>query len=140
MPDNSPVKTGTSAQNRVRQIEFQGVPVLDLDFTQATPQQTLTMLDQFHRTLDGAAPDSLRVLSDVTEMTYDAGVSSKWKAIRMKYDPFIRASAVYGANSFMNVAVLSYTELMTWLRIPRAKTKIRVFKNREQALAWLITT
>ncbi len=129
-----------SAQERVRLIEIQGIQVVDLDFTQAGAQQTLGMLDEFQRLLQGAKQGSLRVLSNVTDMAYDAGVSSKWKAIRMEYAPAVKASAVYGASSFLSVAVRSYSDLMAWLKLPHAKDQIRVFKTRDQALAWLLKT
>jgi hypothetical protein len=127
-----------STRLRVQLVQVQGLPIIELDFSNGSPQDTLAMLDEFKRLLQRAEPDSLRVLSCTTDMTYDPGVSSKWKAIRMEFNPKIRASAVYGASSFVSVATHSYIELMKWLGMPRAKDKIRIFPDREKALEWLL--
>ena len=125
---------------RVQMTQIQGKSILILDFTQANGMETLEMLEAYRRIVLDQEPDSARLLVDVQGIAYDAAVSAKWKAVRMELDPFIRASAVYGVQGLVGMAVRSYTELMVWLKLPRANQKIKVFKNREDALEWLLKT
>ena len=123
---------------RIQKIQVQGITIMTLDFSQATSGETLAMLDDFRSAFDGLKPHSIRLLTDVSNFIYDSAVSSKWKVVRMEMDPFIKASAIYGVDGLLGVAIRSYTELMVWLNLPSAKTKLQVFKTREKALAWLL--
>jgi hypothetical protein len=125
-------------RDRVRLIQVQEETILTLDFSHATPAQSLAMLEELPRIFEGQALDSVRILSDVTDVSYDAAVSQKWKMALMKFDPYVRASAVHGATGLSGVAMLAFVELMHWLQLPKAATKIRGFKDREKALAWLL--
>jgi hypothetical protein len=56
----------------------------------------------------------------------------------VKYDPLIKSSGVFGMSGLVGVAVRSFVEMAVLLNLPRAGKKLRVFKTREQALAWLV--
>jgi hypothetical protein len=56
----------------------------------------------------------------------------------VKYDAQIKSSAVHGLSGLVGVAVRSFVEMTILLNLPRAGKKLRIFKTREQALAWLL--
>ena len=123
---------------RIQKIQVQGVPIVTLDFSGATPAQTLAMLDEYPGVFTDKTPGSVRLLTDVTGLTYDSAVSNKWKSARVEYDPYVRATAIYGVTGLVGVAVRSFTEVALWLGLPNAQKKIQVFDSREKALAWLV--
>ena len=96
------------------------------------------MLEELPRAFEGQPLNSLRVLTDLTGVFYDSSINQKWKMAFVKFDPYVEASAIYGASGLVSVAALSFVELMLWLKTPNAKKKMKVFKDREAALAWLV--
>ena len=119
-------------------MQFQGTSILTVDFSHATPGESMSMIEELSLAIEGQSPDSLLILTDVTGVTYDSSVSQKWKMAFVKFSPYVRASAVYGAHGLVTVVINSYAEMMQWLQIPDSAKKLRAFKDRESALAWLI--
>jgi hypothetical protein len=125
-------------RSRVHWIQIQGQPVLMIDFNHSTPAESLAMLDELDRVFEGQALKSVRALSDLTEVVYDPSVSQRWKSALLKYSPYMRASASYGATGLAVVATMAAIELLEWFQIPVLGGRIRLFKNKEKALAWLL--
>lgn len=109
-----------------------------MDFSDATVAESLALMDEYALTLKDQAPLSVRLLSDVTGAQYEPSVANKWKAIRIQNDAVIKASAIYGLSGLVGVAVRAFVELLDMLGMNRAQKKLRIFKNRETALAWLV--
>lgn len=114
------------------------MPYLMMDFSHATVAESLAMMDHFAAAIKDQPPISVRMLTDVTDAQYEPSVANKWKAIRIQYDPLIKASAIYGLNGLVGVAVRALLELMDMLGLNRGQRKLRIFKTRESALAWLM--
>ena len=129
----------SSASNgkRIFWINHLGVPILVLDFSRATPAESLALIDDFVPVIKEQALGSVRMLSDVTESSYDAAISNKWKAVRVQYNEYFYASAIFGLSGLVGVGVRSFVELMDFLNLSRSK-RLRIFKTKDQALAWLI--
>ncbi|HXC64217.1 MAG TPA: hypothetical protein VNZ67_07650 [bacterium] len=138
MPTNTdthiPVATG---QNRIQWIQFQGAQILSIDFSHATPAQSLAMLDELPRAFEGRDFNSVRVLADLTSVVYDSSTSAKWKAQHVKFNPYVKGWAVFGATGLAVNAVLAAMELIQWLKLPNDKLKMKSFKQRDNALIWL---
>jgi hypothetical protein len=109
-----------------------------IDFNKSTPLESLAMLDELEGVFEGQALKSVLALSDLTEVVYDPSVSQKWKAALLKFSPYMRASASYGASGLAVVATLAAIELLNWFQMPVLGGRIRLFKSREKALAWLL--
>ena len=109
-----------------------------LDFSHATVAESLALMDNYAAALKDQPPHSVRMLSDVTEAQYEPSVANKWKAIRIQHDPIIKASAIYGLSGLVGVAIRAFLELLDMLGMNRTQKKLRIFKNRESALAWLV--
>jgi hypothetical protein len=127
-----------SDRPRIQTIQVQGISIVTMDFSDASPADTLSMLEEYPRIFVGREPDSVRLLTNVTGLTYDSSVSNKWKSARIEYDSYVLATAIYGVSGLVGVAVRSFTEVALWLGLPNAQKKIKVFATREKALAWLL--
>jgi hypothetical protein len=125
-------------RKRIYWFNHQGIPLLMIDFSQATPEESLALIDDFVVAMEGQAENSVRMLTDVTDAGYEPSISGKWKAVRVKYDPLIKFSGVFGLSGLVGVAVRSFVDMAVLLNLPRAGKKLRIFKTREQALAWLV--
>lgn len=125
------------ATKRIFWTQHQGISYLMMDFSHATVAESLAIMDDYVDALQGKAVGSVILLTDVTGAHYEAAVSNKWKAVRLQMDGPIKASAVYGLSGLVGVAVLAFVELMELLGLNRGSKKVRIFKTREQALAWL---
>jgi hypothetical protein len=125
-------------QQRIFWTQHQGAPYLMLDFSHATVAESLALMDHFSAALKDQAPLSVRMLTDVTEAQYEPSVANKWKAIRIQHDPTIKASAIYGLNGLVGVGIRAFLELLDMLGLNRGQKKLRIFKTRESALAWLM--
>ena len=130
--------TSNLVRSRIHWIQVQGQPILIIDFNRSTPQESLAMLDELAAVFEGQALKSVRALSDLTEVVYDPSVSQRWKAALLKYSPYMRASASYGATGLAVVATMAAIELLEWFQIPVLGGRIRLFKNKDKALAWLL--
>ena len=126
------------AQRRVYWSTVGGLKVLCIDFSAASTGEKLAMLADGRAILEKAAPDSVLILSDLTQMDFDAATANKWKALGVEFYPRIRGMAFYGSTGVLNTAVGSYVALTHWFALPGADRKIRVFKAREQAVEWLL--
>jgi hypothetical protein len=126
-----------ATDNRVQWTQFQNAPILSLDFSHATPAQALAMLDDLPRAFEGRDFNSVRVLTDVTSAAYDSSVTAKWKAQYVKFNPYVKACAVVGASGISTVVVLSFMELLQWLKLPNEKSRMKSFKAKDNALIWL---
>ena len=115
----------------------QGVSILMMDFSHATAAESLSLMDSFGPSMDAQPADSVLMLTDVTEAAYDPAISNKWKAIRLKHDDKIHASAIFGLSGLVGVAIRSFLDLRELLNLSGSR-KLRIFKTRDQALAWLV--
>jgi hypothetical protein len=127
-----------SLSSRIYWFNHQGVNVLMMDFTRASPAESLALMDQFPVFIKDQPEASVRMLTDVTESSYEPSIANKWKAIRLQHDAMMRASAVIGLSGLVGVSIRSFIELLEFLNIPRANRKVRIFKTKDQALAWLV--
>ena len=130
--------TPTTSQQRIFWTQHQGVPYLMLDFSRATVAESLALMDDYAAALKGQPASSVRMLSDVTDAHYEPSVANKWKAIRIQNDAVIKASAIYGLSGLVGVAIRAFLELLDMLGMNRSQKKLRIFKNRESALTWLV--
>jgi len=138
----SPMTTDAHApsvtdQRRIQWIQFQGTQILFIDFSNATPAQSLAMLDELPAAFEGRDFNSVRVLADLTNVVYDSSTNAKWKAQHVKFNPYVKGWAVIGATGLAVNAVLAAMELIQWLKLPNEKLRMKSFKQRDNALIWL---
>jgi hypothetical protein len=137
MPLDTPRPSDTHSP-RVAWIHIQGRPILMLDFAGATPAESLAMLDELPKVFEAQDLNSVRILCDTQGVAYDPGVNGKWKAELVKFNPFVRACAVYGGTGLTGVVARAFLDLISLLHLPNAGMKLKSFKSKDSAVEWLL--
>lgn len=118
--------------DRTRMIEYQGRPVVLLDFTglHAEPE-TLAEIEKSRQFFARQKPDgSLLTVTDGTGSTYTAKVMDALKQLAAHNKPFVRMGAAV-SDSRLHRVVIAAIAVFTGRHIP-------VFPTRDSALEWLI--
>jgi hypothetical protein len=118
-------------EERIRFIDHQGKRVLFVDFSNCTANE----VEEIAR----AAPDhitvqprgSVLVLTNFTGAAFDRDALRAMKEAAVFDKPFVRKSALIGSE---DLPASFYDELKSFSR-----RDLRIFKTREEALAWLAT-
>jgi hypothetical protein len=116
--------------DRIRFINHQGKQILFVDFSNCPANQ----VEKIAR----AAPDhimvkprgSVLVLTDCTGAAFDRDALRTMKESAVFNKPFVKKSALIGTENFPREF---FEELKSFSR-----RELRIFKNREEALAWLV--
>lgn len=122
---------------RLRWIKIGDQDVLFLDFCRAKVEDSLALVETFRQTMQGRPPQSVLLLTDVTDAAYDASIASRWKAARMEHAKAIRASAVYGLSGLVGMAVRGVVDMARLLGLPMVDKYLRIFESEADAVAWL---
>jgi hypothetical protein len=118
-------------EERIRFIDHQGKRVLFVDFSNCTANE----VEEIAR----AAPDhitvqprgSVLVLTNFTGAAFDRDALPAMKEAAVFDKPFVKKSALIGTE---DLPASFYDELKSFSR-----RDLRIFKTREEALAWLAT-
>ena len=123
-------------QTRLRWIKLNGKDALLVDFSQAKPAESLELIETFRQAMQGRAPGSVLLLTDVTQAEYEGSISTRWKAARSEFSPFIRASAIWGLSGLVGMAVRGMIDAMRLLGLTTDK-HLRIFSTEAEAHEWL---
>jgi hypothetical protein len=121
---------------RIEWIEVNGKAILQLDFSRATAEESLELLEIFKNVMATQGPSSVRLLSKVVETDYDPSIARQWKQACFQHDDKIRASAVYGAGVLTDMAVRGFVEARRLLGLSEANAP-RIFSDAKSAREWL---
>ena len=123
-------------QTRVRWIELEGKKVLLMEFAGAPVAESLQMIVDFDREMQGRAPASVMMLTDVTGAQYDPSIARQWKEARNRHDAVVRVSAMAGLSGLVGIAIRSFIEVRRFLGMS-ASNEPKVFERIEDAREWL---
>lgn len=112
-------------------IAYKGKKIVLVNLANCSPASTFSILDEAADLIAKSAPKSALILTDSTNATYNAEVSTAMKNFSAKNTPYVKGSAVVGADAMRKV-------LVSAIRIA-TKRDIRTFDTREQAMDWLIS-
>ncbi len=110
-------------------VQHKGKSIIQVNLANCSPQSTFTILDEAADVIAKSAPKSALILTDSTNATYNSEVSSAMKNFSAKNTPYVKGSAVVGADAMRKVLVAA-------IRVA-SKRDIRTFDTREQAMDWL---
>jgi hypothetical protein len=105
--------------------------VILVDLANCSPQSTFSILDEAAEVIAKSAPKSALILTDSTNATYNTEVSTAMKNFSSKNTPYVKGSAVVGADAVRKVLVAA-------IRVA-TKRDIRTFDTREQAMDWRVS-
>ena len=119
--------------NRISVIEYRGVSVVLLDFTNATdPATTIAEIGEAKRFFAAYPPNgSLRTLTDVTGARYNTAVLEALKDLAAHNKPYVGPAAAVVQTALHRVA-MNLAGLFSG-------RKFRAFASRDEALDWLAT-
>ena len=115
---------------RIRFIEHAGKRVLLIDFSQATKQEIMPLLDEIQETISAEAPSSVLTLADFDQAEIDKEVSGRMKEVLVFDRPFVKRSAWVATESLPKVF---YENIKSFSR-----REFPIFKTRDEALDWLV--
>jgi hypothetical protein len=112
-------------------INHKGKNVFLVNLANCSPQTTFSVLDEAAAMIALSEPKSALILTDSTGATYNSEVSNAMKNFSGKNTPYVKGSAVIGADAMRKVLVAA-------IRLA-TKRDIRTFDSREEALDWLVS-
>ncbi len=115
--------------SRVQQLQHKGKQVVLVDLSGCTPDETIQIVGEAKTIIAKNPPKSCRVVTDVKGATYSRQVAEAIKDFVSHNSPYVKASAVVGAEG--TAAVLLQTVIFLTRR------ELKSFGKREEALDWL---
>lgn len=115
--------------DRIHFIEHKGKQILLIDFSGATAQQMLLLLEHVRVTVAQHGRESLLTLSDFTGAQVNRTVATKIKEVLTFDRPFVKKGAWVGTEGIPHALMENFQTF--------SRRAIATFKSREEALDWL---
>jgi hypothetical protein len=116
--------------DRIHFIEHKGKQILLLDFSQATTQQMLLLLEYVRITVAKHSRESVVTLADFTGAQVDRTVATRIKEVLALDRPFVKKTAWLGTESIPHAFMENFQSF--------SRREISTFKSREEAMDWLV--
>ena len=111
---------------RIQFIQHQGKQILHLDFTHANADEVLQIIRDATAVIAAQPAQSLRTLTDVTEMKFNTEAAEALKEFARHNKPYVTAGAVVGITGLKQIiynAVVKFSgrNLVAFASVGRAK-------------------
>ncbi len=116
--------------DRIHFIEHKGKQILLCDFSHASAQQMLLLVEHIRITVARHARESLLTLGDYTGAEIDRTVATKIKEVLTLDRPFVKKTAWVGTEHIPNALLEGFHTF--------SQREIVIFKTREEAMDWLV--
>lgn len=116
--------------DRIQFIQHKAEKILHLDFTHAKADEVIQIIQEATRVIAAQPANSLRTLTDVTGMSFNAQASEAMKEFARHNKPFVTAAAVVGVTGLKQIiynAVLKFSG-----------RNLVAFDSSEEAKDWLV--
>jgi hypothetical protein len=97
---------------RIQFIQHKGKQILHLNFTDAKADEVIRIVQEATGVIAAQPPSSLRTLTDVTGMSFNAQASDAMKEFARHNKPYVTAAAVVGVTGLKQIiynAVLKFS-------------------------------
>jgi len=115
---------------RIAFIKHNETEILHLDFSNCKPDDVFPIVEEAKKAISTRPQNSVRTLTDVTNMRFDERVSEKMKEFTVHNRPYVRAAAVVGVEGVKKI-ILNAVMLFS-------KRKFHTFDDVASAKNWLI--
>lgn len=115
----------------VESIVHKGKSIIVIDISGCNPDEVSMTINEASKKISVLPPKSGLILTDVTATIYNQTTSNYIKDFSSKNTPFVKASAVVGADGLREV-LLKTVAMIT-------KREIKPFGTRAEAMDWLAT-
>jgi hypothetical protein len=116
---------------RISNIVRNGRKIVIVDISHARPDEAIAILRDAAPVVSAHPEKSALLLTDVTSASYNKESAEAMKNYSARNTPFVRASAVVGADG-LRAVLLSAVRVLTG-------RDIRAFPDRDSAIAWLVS-
>ncbi len=113
-------------------VSHKGRQIAIVDIAGTQPAAAMVALREAAKHISSQQPKSLLLLTDVTKAVYTVDSYGAMREFASKNTPFVKASAVVGADGIM--AALQKT-----IEIATKRNNIKACKNRNEAMDWLVS-
>jgi hypothetical protein len=117
--------------DRVHFFEHAGKQVLLIDLKDAPASEITTLLTEVQNTVAEQPRDSVLILADFCGAEIDKDVANRIKQVLVLDRPFVKRAAWVGTETLPKVFYENFKSF--------SRREFPTFKDREAALAWLVT-
>jgi hypothetical protein len=121
---------GISIMEKVKFIKHKGKDILHIDFTNAEPDEVMTICEDAKAMVSKQTGSALLTMTDVSEAKVTPEVSQALKDLASHNKPYAKAGAVLGVTGLKKVIFNS-------LLIFTGRRNLHLFDSPEQARNWL---
>ncbi len=114
---------------KLETVQHMGKSIFVLDLTDANPNNVKEITEDAQVKIASAPPKSALILTDVTGAVYNNVSSTAIKDFSSKNTPYVKASAVVGADGLRAVLLQAVAAI--------TKREFKTFNTRNDALDWL---
>ncbi len=115
----------------IETIVHKGKSIVIVDISGCNTDEVALTISEASKKISALPPKSGLILTDVTATIYNQATSNYIKDFSSKNTPFVKASAVVGADGLREV-LLKTVAMIT-------KREIKPFDTRAEAFDWLVT-
>jgi hypothetical protein len=116
---------------RFRFVTHREKEIALIDLSNAMPEEAMAVFDDAARQIASRSRKSVLALTDSTKAFFDRESARALTEFAIKNTPYIKASAVIGADSLRIVLLNTVTA--------EAGREIQSFATREEAMDWLVS-
>jgi hypothetical protein len=116
--------------DRISFITHRGKAIMLIDFSHCEPKESLLLLEEIQHTVARHEKGSLLTLADLTGAHVDKTVATRMKEVLVRDRPFVKRSALVGAES---VPKIYYENIKAF-----SQRDFPPFQTREEAMDWLV--
>jgi hypothetical protein len=124
-------KKSRDYMSRVQTITQKGKNIISIDLSNCKPTDAIATIHEAKRVITKQAPKSALVLTDVTNAVYDKDVANAIKDFTNANTPYMKGSAVIGADGVRRVLLDTIIFL--------TRRELKTFPSRELAISWLVS-
>jgi hypothetical protein len=116
--------------DRLQLVTHEDKKILVIDFSRATRQELLPLLDEIQRVVAKSANGSLMTLADFTDAQIDKAVATRMKEVLALDRPHVKRSAWVGTEKLPKAFYDNFKSF--------SRREFPTFATREQAMEWLV--
>lgn len=114
---------------RVQEMIHQSKKIVLVDLSACLPEETIQVVDAAKKIIARYPSKSCLVLTDVKGARYNSQVAEKIKEFTSHNTPYVKASAVVGADGVAGILLQTVIFL--------TRRELKAFNQRDEALNWL---
>ena|SRR5438270_4766932 len=116
---------------RLQWVEHQGQKILVVDFSRATREDIMPLLDDIQEVVSESPDGSLLTLADFTGIRVDKAMATRMKEVLALDRPHVKRSAWVGTETLPKAFYDNFKSF--------SRREFPTFATREEAMEWLVT-